>query len=70
MDALTYNQLLNANLAAAAGLEYRVGTLIAHALFRSATTDAERRRWSARWWPPTRTRMGRSTASTSSPAAS
>ncbi|WNG18492.1 hypothetical protein [Cystobacter fuscus] len=42
MDALTYNQLLNANLAEAPGLEYRVGTLIAHALYRSAGTDAER----------------------------
>ncbi|HEX8537897.1 MAG TPA: hypothetical protein VF664_10580, partial [Cystobacter sp.] len=29
-------------LAEAAGLEYRVGTLIAHALYRSASTEAER----------------------------
>jgi hypothetical protein len=42
MDSLLYYQLTNANLAEANGLEYRVGTLIAHALFRSAGNEAER----------------------------
>lgn len=42
MDALLYRQLTNDNLAQAVGLEYRVGTIIAHALFKSASTPAER----------------------------
>lgn len=42
MTTLLYRQLVNANLADTGGLEYKIGTLLAHALYRTASTEAER----------------------------